>query len=149
MATYKSKFSGVQIDNAVAYFLGVNTAGRDLQKFEVYTSTSGQTVKWATSTSDEDKKLGRYYVDITMTGNYTISGTSANNPSPLVYFIQNDTYGSGSSSIGAAGQKWEIDYKFSAASGSTNYNKCRAYSNLDVQGMLVIVTTLSSIPASS
>lgn len=139
MASYQSKFSGPQIDAAVAYFNAIEKEGRTVLTSSINQGTS--TGGWSESTDPLDKALGNYYAEITPEGVFNIQGASFNKP-PEVYFVQRGSYGTAPNTIGSDGQKWDLDYVFVRVSGSITKIKC--YSNIPLAGTFVIVSVLST-----
>lgn len=135
MASYQSKFSGPQIDEAVAYFNAIEKEGRTVLTSGINAGTS--TGGWAESINASDKAFGNYYAEITAEGVFNIQGASFNKP-PEVYFVQGDPYGT----IGSRDQKWDLDYVFIRVGGSITKIKC--YSNIPLAGTFVIVSVLST-----
>ena len=144
MASYQSKFSGVEIDRAVAYFNAIDKAGRTILTLGISQGTG--TNGWTASSTPDDIAHAKYYVEITASDLFDIVGSNFNKP-PEVYFVQNGTYvgtytGGGTYTVGYDGQKWDIDYLFVRVSGSITKIKC--YSNLPLAGTVVIVSVLST-----
>lgn len=130
MATYVSKFTGVEIDRAVAYFNDIQQTGRQVITFEV------STTDWQTSSATTDTANGKYYIDASLNGVGTIDGGFSQ--PPQVFFIQSEPYGS----IGQAGLKWDLDYKWLSENDS---QYIRVYSNIKIVGTLCLVTVLSDL----
>ena len=120
MATtqYISKFSGVDIDKAVAYYNGIKNQGeRQLVSVNVGISD------WA-----ESDEHAAFKVTIRLSG---ILDTGAAD----VYFIQ-----SSESIVGAVGQRWNVDYVYSTGvNGNENYSQFICYSNIKIEGSMVFM----------
>lgn len=136
MATYVSKFTGVEIDRAVAYFNDIQRTGRKVITFD--TSSND----WKTSSDDGDKTNGNYYIDASLSGVGSIDGGFSQ--PPQVFFIQGDVYGD---NIGQVGLRWDLDYKWDIGSNASQH--IRAYSNIPIIGKLCLVTVLSDISGDS
>jgi len=124
MATYKSKFSGVEIDRAVAYFNSIEQAGRTILSVSVNSNN------WKGSASP-------YYVDITIEGVYTVIGTESGDvitKPPQIYFVETGT---------DAGQKWDIDYRVFKDPANNNKIFYRCYSNRKIAGNIIIMSVMS------
>ena len=146
MASYQSKFSGIEIDRAVAYFNAIDKAGR------VIVTVGVNINDWklsANSGNPEDAEHGVYYVDVQMTGVIIPEGMTpqAIDRPPIVYLVQTQPYVHGSTTIGRAGLKWEIEYNTAIETGSIDNAFVRCYSNINLPGKIVIVSVLSTIYA--
>lgn len=118
MSTYKSRFSGVMIDRAVAYFNAIDTYGRMQQKAEV-TGNSGD-YPWVVSTDSNYN----YQFTVDLTGIARVKGEP-----PIVYFIDSQ------------GARWDLPYKFTTISGT---DSLICYSNIDtISGNIIIVSSCS------
>lgn len=125
MANYTSKFSGIQIDRAVAYFNAIDKSGRTIITIPVTAND------WVDNSDDITD--GKFKCTVTLQGS---ENTNALYP-PLVYLIQTAVY---NSSIGAVGDKWDLNYNYKAESQTMTII---CYSNIKIVGDLVLVTVLS------
>lgn len=120
---YVSKFSGVQIDAAVAYYNAIEQAGRKVITVEI------KDTDWKGSSKP-------YSLGITLSGVSNIGGATtspapdAGIPSPIVYFLSNGD-----------NKRWDLDYDYNYENGKGTIT---CYSNLKVSGRMIIVTVLSN-----
>lgn len=121
MSQYVSKFSGVEIDRAVAYYNDMQRIGRTILQVPIAAGN------WQ-ATSGDDTSIANYYIDITADGVNTISSAALDFP-PQIYFLDED------------GLRWEMEYRFAVAN-NTNYVRC--FSNAQKDGTIVIVSVLSN-----
>lgn len=137
---YVSKFSGVNIDRAVAYYNGIQNVGRTILKVNVATSD------WNSTSGATDASIANYRLYITMTGVSTTSGEAFSEP-PILYFLSDGGYEDGSETTGTksewAGLKWDLEYRCSL--GLNNSYSVVCYSNLKMSGTMVITAILSNI----
>lgn len=130
MPQYISKFSGVDIDRAVAYYKA--TAGsRVILKVDVSTGD------WVDSSGSS---YGKYKVQIVASGSERVSNTgplptnsNALDEPPQVYFIED-------SGAGQPAAKWDLNYTYEQID---NNNAITCYSNKKIAGDIVIVSVLS------
>lgn len=128
MSQYVSKFSGVNIDRAVAYYNDMQRIGRVILTVPVSDSSQD----WPESSTDYDKDKAKYYADITTYGIHTISSSALAEP-PQVYFLDSN------------GLRWESEYRYySEERQGQNVNHIRCYSNARKNGKFVIVSVLSN-----
>ena len=119
---YISKFSGVEIDRAVAY----------------YNSTASQRVSltvtptWLSTAGDENPPA-KYKTIITLSGSYSIANGGLTMPE--VYFKDN------------SGTRWDIEYKWATSGSGNNITQTlTCYSNTNQKtGEIVISTTISDV----
>lgn len=119
---YVSKFSGVQIDAAVAYYNAIEQAGRKIITVGI--------------NEDAWKGLSKpYSLKITLSGVYNVAGATTSStsnteiPSPIVYFLSDDN------------KRWDLDYDYKYENG---VGTITCYSNLKISGNMIIVTVLSN-----
>lgn len=128
MSQYVSKFSGVDIDRAVAYYNDMQRIGRVILTVPVSDSSQD----WLESSTDYDRDKANYYADITTYGVHTISSSALAEP-PQVYFLDSN------------GLRWESEYRYySEERQGQNVNHIRCYSNARKNGKFVIVSVLSN-----
>lgn len=124
MSQYVSKFSGVEIDRAVAYYNDMQRIGRTILQVPI------KTTDWLDSSGD-DTSIANYCVDIASDGVNAISiSSSALAFPPQVYFLD------------GTGLRWETEYRFTV--GANNKNRIRCFSNAQMAGTIVIVSVLSN-----
>lgn len=121
MSQYVSKFSGVNIDRAVAYYNDMQRIGRTIIQIPIIANN------WIDSSGD-DTSIANYYIDITASGVNTISSAALALP-PQVYFLD------------STGLRWETEYRFAVVN---NENCVRCFSNAKKAGTMVIVSVLSN-----
>ena len=121
MSQYVSKFSGVEIDRAVAYYNDMQRIGRTILQVSIVTPEGGVS-PWQSTTGTPDSTMANFYIDITADGVNTISSAALDFP-PQVYFLDED------------GLRWEMEYRFAVAN-NTNYVRC--FSNAQKDGTIVI-----------
>lgn len=120
---YVSKFSGVQIDAAVAYYNAIEQAGRKIITVGIDKETA-----WKGSSKP-------YSLKITLSGVYNVAGATTSPtsntgiPSPIVYFLSDDN------------KRWDLDYDYKYENG---VGTITCYSNLKISGNMIIVTVLSN-----
>lgn len=121
MSQYVSKFSGVEIDRAVAYYNDMQRIGRTIIQVPIIANN------WLNSSGD-DASIANYYIDIIADGVNAISSTALALP-PQVYFLD------------STGLRWETEYRFAVVN---NKNCVRCFSNAKKAGTMVIVSVLSN-----
>lgn len=121
MSQYVSKFSGVEIDRAVAYYNDMQRIGRTILQVPIAAGN------WQ-ATSGGDTSIANYYIDITSDGVNTVSSAALDSP-PQVYFLDTE------------GLRWETEYRFAVVN---NKNYVRCFSNAQKAGTIVIVSVLSN-----
>lgn len=127
MSQYVSKFSGVEIDRAVAYYNDMQRIGRTILQVSIVTPKGGVS-PWQSTTGTPDSTMANFYIDITADGVNTISSAALDFP-PQIYFLDED------------GLRWEMEYRF-VVTNNTNYVRC--FSNAQKDGTIVIVSVLSN-----
>lgn len=125
MSQYVSKFSGVNIDRAVAYYNDMQRIGRTILEIPITAND------WETSSGD-DVSIARFYVDITASGVNTISSEALDKP-PQIYFLDTN------------GLRWETEYRYAVVN---NENCARCFSNANKAGTMVLVSVMSNPPES-
>ena len=126
---YISKWQGIDIDAAVSFYQKIGAKLRSVIKVSVVVNNWKSTSDTGASPT-EKQSHGSYYIDIKGTGDYNIKEGE-----PIIYFIQ-----TAAGSVGEAGQQWNLDYVFKTES-DTAY--ARVYSNVKLQGDIVVMATLS------
>lgn len=127
MSQYVSKFSGVNIDRAVAYYNDMQRIGRTILQVPIITPEGGDS-PWQSTTGTPDSDIANYYIDIIADGVNTISSAALDFP-PQVYFLD------------STGLRWETEYRFAVVD---NKNCVRCFSNAQKDGTIVIVSVLSN-----
>ena len=124
MSTYKSRFSGIMIDRAVAYFNAIDTYGRIQQEVNV---ESGSSHEWEPAGSGSDYN---YKYEVDLYGIARVKGAP-----PMVYFLDDPD-----------GARWDLPYTFTT---DNNGDHLTCYSNVALNGKIVIVSPCSyqSLPS--
>ena len=74
MATYQSKFSGVEIDEAVAYYNAIEKSGRTVLTVDINSGTG--TGGWTQSGDVADLAYGKYFANITAESVFNVVGAN-------------------------------------------------------------------------
>lgn len=117
MADYISKFSGVEIDKAVAYYNAIQLAGRKIIEVSVVED------KWSGDAAP-------YSLTITLKGAANIVGSTTKIYSPTVYFIDSN------------GNRWEVDYNYKY-NQTSSVGTIVCNSNQKIAGTVVIMGVMS------
>lgn len=140
MAQYVSKFSGENIDRAVAYYNAMQRIGRTILKVGV-NADDWQVIE----PGDRDEEIANYRLFLGMTGVLNVANAEFEEP-PILYFLSNGDYIDGgdqdSSNDKWEGLKWELEYR--CVPGLNGDYEITCYSNLRMAGTIVITAILSN-----
>jgi hypothetical protein len=116
-SNYVSKFSGVEIDKAVAYYNAIQTAGRKI-------------IEVAVKDTDWKEATTGYTITITLKGASNIAGSTKSIYSPTLYFLDEVC------------DKWEMNYNYTY-NEADGIGKIICYSNANKTGTIIIMGIMS------
>ena len=121
--SYKSSYTGEQLDQAIGYFLGMQSGYRDTLAVQVATTD------WKSTTDTAYSVYGKYHLKISVTG------VSSLGVAPIVYLIDGN------------GVRWEVGcvYYARVTNGSQNSwsDVVECISNEQIAGQICMATTLT------